>query len=300
MLAFFYRFVTPWAKASRVQIFFNRIIGAIVNLIYPIYCVVVPINTKRNKNIQKNLIISLTSYPDRINKIHLCINSLLRQKYKASRVILWLADSQFRKKEDLPKKLLKLEKKGLEIKFCEDLKSYKKIIYSAKEYSDNIIITADDDTLYPEFWTDGLLKEYQKFPDCVVCYRAHEITFDKSGNVNIYSKWKHLSPDTKGPSTNLVAIGVGGILYPEYFFKNVNFDYKVIKKICPTADDLWLKAITLINGYKVVKVNKNSKEWFTIRQTQNTKLTTENVEKDNKNDIAMAKLIRYYNMKFEE
>ena len=38
------------------------------------------------------VIVSLTSFPARIDKVYLCINSLLRQSFKADKVILWLAD----------------------------------------------------------------------------------------------------------------------------------------------------------------------------------------------------------------
>ena len=41
------------------------------------------------------LIVSLTSFPARIDKIHLTINTLLRQNTKPDRVVLWLTESQF-------------------------------------------------------------------------------------------------------------------------------------------------------------------------------------------------------------
>ncbi len=297
MLEFLYKFVTPWAIANKYEILKNRLIGVIANWIYPIYCYIVPLkNMEKNEEAPK-IIISLTSFPNRINKIHLCINSLLRQKTKADKVILWLAKEQFENRK-LPHKLLNLEKKGLEIRYCDDLRSYKKIFYTAQQYTESIIVTADDDTLYPELWLDNLLRTHEKFDKCVVCYRAHEIIFDENKNISSYSNWNSLSPNYKGPSFNLVAIGVGGILYPSKFFENVEFDFNTIKEICLTTDDLWLKAISMVKGYKVVKVNENSKEWFTIKQTQKIKLASENVDNNNKNDIAMKKLINYYNLNF--
>lgn len=292
MLVFFYKFIFPWAKANKIQIYINKILGRVVNYIYPVYCTLFPLN-KQKINIEKSeIIVSLTSYPARIDKVYLCIESILRQTIQAKKVILWLAKEQF-PNQCIPRRLRELEKKGLEIKFCDDLKSYKKIFYTAQKYPENIIVTADDDTLYPENWLENLYKTSVEYPKCVVCYRAHEITFDKNGNLNPYLMWNNLSPDVKGPSRMLVAIGVGGILYPKNFFENVEFNYEIINRLCPSADDLWLKALELIKDVEVVKVNVNSKEWFTIINSQRTKLMNTNIG-DNKNDFAFNNLIDFY------
>ncbi|MCQ2744694.1 MAG: glycosyltransferase family 8 protein, partial [bacterium] len=69
------------------------------------------------------LIVSLTSFPERIDKIDKTINTLLNQTIKPDKLILWLAYEQFPNREnDLPENLLKLKNYGLEIMWCEDLK----------------------------------------------------------------------------------------------------------------------------------------------------------------------------------
>ena len=56
-----------------------------------------------------NIIVSLTSFPQRIYEIHYTIFSLLNQTVKPSKVILWLAKEEFPNLEkDLPDTLLKL------------------------------------------------------------------------------------------------------------------------------------------------------------------------------------------------
>lgn len=123
-------------------------------------------------------IVSLTSFPQRIKGIHNCIKSLLQQSYKPNKVILWLAETQFPNREgDLPNTLLRLRENGLEIKWCSDIRSYKKIIPALKEYQNANIITTDDDVYYPHNWLKGLVEASKVNPGTVCCYRAAKIIF---------------------------------------------------------------------------------------------------------------------------
>lgn len=298
MLDFFYKGVTPWAVADKKQIYINRVLGRIANYTYPVYCNFNKIKLNSNyasKICHHKVIVSLTSFPARIDKVYLCINSLLRQSFKADKVILWLADTQFPDGTGVPRNLLDLVGKDFEIRYCKDLRSYKKVFYTAQEFKEDIIITVDDDTLYPESWLLDLIKTYIKYPNCVCCYRAHKMVLNGEV-ITPYSDWIGLSPDEMGPDMLLVPIGVGGVLYPPKYFDNVDFDYEKNKELCPTADDLWLKALGIVNGYKAVKVYPNSKEWFTIVSSQKQALMKTNVG-SSMNDISIFNLQRYYKIK---
>ncbi|MCR5090216.1 MAG: glycosyltransferase [Oscillospiraceae bacterium] len=291
MLDELYKLSTPWAKANKWQILVNRLTGVLANIVYPIYCKIKPLHIPEESR-NPYIIVSLTTFPARVDKVSLCMNSILRQKKSPDMVVLWLAKTQFPNKNELPLELRNLESHGLTIRYCDDLRSYKKVFYTAQEFPDSVIITADDDTLYPESWLQGLIEEHKRYQDCVICYRAHKIVID-DGKVAPYDKWYSQSPGIKGPDKMLVPIGVGGVLYPAGFFSGVNFDIETIRRLCPTADDLWLKAIGLKKGYSVVKVNSYSKEWFTIKDSQKASLMQTNVCQ-NQNDVAMDNLSHYY------
>ena len=89
--------------------------------------------------------------------------------------------------------------------------------------------------------------------------------------------------------------GIGYCANGTYFFFDKE-DYEKIKELCPTADDLWLKALGIVNGYKAVKVYPNSKEWFTIVSSQKQALMKTNVG-SSMNDISIFNLQRYYKIK---
>lgn len=77
------------------------------------------------KTYGKEIIISLTSYGRRVknNIVYYTIVSLLNQTYKPSRIILWLDHSW--NDQNIPKKIRDLKNYGLEIRYYNDIRSYK-------------------------------------------------------------------------------------------------------------------------------------------------------------------------------
>ena len=123
------------------------------------------IGINQTKQREKQIIISLTSFPQRINTVIKTIKTLLNQTMKPDMVILWLAPEQFPNKEnDLPKELLDLRDFGLTIDWYKDIRSYKKIIPTLKKYPDSIIITTDDDIYYAPDTVETLYKSYLEHP----------------------------------------------------------------------------------------------------------------------------------------
>ena len=195
MLNELYHFATPWAKATKRQINVNRMLGVAANALYPIYCAWSPLPKQRTTQGER-MVVSLTTFPLRIGKVHLTIQSILRQSRPADRILLWLSKEEFPEEAQLPANLLRLKEKGLDIRFCDNIRSFKKVFYTAQEFENDVIVTADDDALYPENWLEGLWDTHEKYPGCVCCYRAHEITFE-GGRVAPYQEWYGLSPDKK-------------------------------------------------------------------------------------------------------
>ncbi|EEH69379.1 MULTISPECIES: glycosyltransferase family protein [Acinetobacter] len=198
----------------------------------------------------EDIVISLTSFPDRIDTLWLVVESLFDQTVKPSKVVLTLSLLQFNGEKDLPESLLKQTKRGLEIIWTEDdLRSHKKYYYAMQKYPSAKIITVDDDFYYSRNMLESLLSFHQKFPRAVICHLAA-----KKNGCN-YKEWTNLLFKFNGPSTDIMQYGGSGVLYPPNSLHKDAFDKEKIKELCPLADDIWLNCMTILNGREIVKTD---------------------------------------------
>jgi len=194
-------------------------------------------------NCSKPITVSLTSYAHRVANVHHTIISLLNQSRHPDRLVLWLAEDVY-SRASLPPHLLELEQFGLEIGFCQDIKSYKKLLPTLERYPDDIVITFDDDVIYPADHIERLLNVYDQYPKSIICHRAHRILKSKNGKPLSYAEWE-LGATEPQQSYDLLPVGIGGVLYPPHCLDAEVFNQQAFMALCPTADDLWFKAMSL-------------------------------------------------------
>ncbi len=282
-----------WGRIGQILIY--RFVKIFLNIFYPFYCAIYsyPTNSKKAERV----IVSITSYPPRIDKIWMVIESILRQTYRPYKIILWLAENQFSGFNSLPKNLLELKKYGLEIRFCKDLLSHKKYFYAMQEFSQFDLITIDDDTFYPENLIENLVECSKKNPRMICCYLAHQMTF-VNGELQKYEDWKSGDQVDQGPSDMLVPIGCEGVYYPSNILDSEVFDSEKFLQICPYADDLWLKAMSAIKDVKVVMVKSKCIPFVNIlywKIKKNSTLSSINNE-FKMNDYQMRQILNEYSM----
>jgi GT2 family glycosyltransferase len=254
------------------------------------------INTKEKRS--PKIIVSLTSFPERMYDIHYTLYSLLNQSFKPDKLILWLSEEEFPNRlEDVPIKVKNFQKYGLTIEFVEDnLKPYNKLIYSLEKYPEDIIVTADDDVFYPKNWLKQLYDNYDG--ENVVCHRAHRITFEDNGKINPYLQWQH---ETKSKQIDILNFftGVGGVLYPpRVFYKDV-LNNELFLKISPSADDIWFWAMAVLNNKNIKIVPKGYSKLIYINPKRELGLNNEKTLlskniKRNQNNENIKHLIDHY------
>lgn len=253
---------------------------------------------QKKKNYTAEVIVSLTSHPGRISKVHQCVNSLLQQTVMPKKILLWLSKQQFKQMDkELPIELLQLVQKYkniFEIRWVdEDLAPHKKYFYTMQEYTEVPVIIVDDDVLYDATLVEKLMESYKRYPDCISCMRANLMMFKPNGEFRSYYGWlQGYRILLDQPSYQLLPTGVGGVLYPPKSLPVQAFDMDAIKATCLYCDDLWLKVMTAHNGYRVV-VPKNWTGYEEIAGTQEVALWRKNVDRDN-NDISLEKIFKHY------
>lgn len=224
-----------------------------------------------------DVIVSLTSFPARITVVHLAIKSMLNQTEKPKKIVLWLGKDYFPLGEDnLPSSLLELKPLGLDIAFCEDLKAHTKYFYAFQKYPNNLIVTVDDDIIYPKNLLSTLLETQQQYPNCVVANRVRNMKIEND-SFKSYRQWGINELNNLGPSKKLFATGVGGVLYQPSFFLKSFFDIESIKNTNCIGDDIWLKAGQIVNNIPVVFTNYYFKPFIEIPESQNESLNSKNV-----------------------
>ncbi|MBO4950846.1 MAG: glycosyltransferase family 2 protein [Clostridia bacterium] len=238
-----------------------------------------PENALNTEKRDETVTVSLTSFPARIEYVHLAIKSLMLQSYKPDRIVLWLAEEQFPEKV-LPAQLLELTKHGLEICWVDDnLYGHKKHYNALIEQKENeLVITYDDDIIYSPDSIEKLIKTHKKYPNCVVCNRAQAMSYDKAGNMNNPGRWETISNiGLEVPTYKILPSNGGGCLYPFGAVRKELVDADNIKKTALKADDLWVMFVCAESGTKIIKTCKYHKIFSVVLETQVVQLATDNV-----------------------
>jgi len=297
MIHFLYNFYLTQEKKQKYSFLFKKIFWTnykILKLWLPKYYKNLSA-CKLNVDPKSDIIVSLTSFPERINIVYLTIKSILFQTKSPQKVILWLAIDQFPNKEsDLPLELLDLKRNGLEICFCdEDIKPHKKYFYSFKLFKEYRIITIDDDVIYSKLTIELLDKNSLKYPNAIIANRVRTVSM-KEGALEPYRRWK-INENIKEPAHKLFATGVGGVLYKSNFFDESLYNHEIIKKICINADDIWLKGGSLKNNVPVFFTNYFVYPFIEIPDSQKESLFSQNVF-NNTNDKQIQEVFDFFNL----
>lgn len=237
-----------------------------------------PLNVYHHENIY----VTLTSWKGRINFIHKGLETLLNNTIKPKKIILNLAIEEFPGKElQLPKEIIYLLKKyrNFEVFWVKKNNNvFKKIIPTINRYKKSLIISVDDDILYPNDLIENMLKCYKKEGG------KNPMSFGRKS-----SDW-HINGITINNKINEIYLNTT----EERINKNIK---------CP--DDTLYTYAALINGYKYIRckdyhINLNlyinsttfsqkNKKYYKIRKQYNNIIRNYIM---NKYNITIEKLLK--------
>lgn len=251
----------------------------------------------QRKDDGSNIIVSLTSYGRRVRKtVYYTLISILKQSLPPNRIILWLSCDEW-SEDTLPERLKKLEKYGVEYRFCEDIRSYTKLVPTLKIAPQDAIVTVDDDIIYSRNLLCTLNKEHEKFPAGICCTYAVCLTLSKDGTPTPYQTWKKAKYLKGKEKRILFPLGVGGVLYPPQSLHKDVFCQDCFRTICPNADDIWFWAMARMKGTEHRVTHRKTRRYSFDALYQffhkGSALTQEN-RKRGMNDVQLCSVLKKY------
>lgn len=242
------------------------------------------------------IIVSLTTYGKRLNDVASTIESIMQGSMKPNRIVLWLEEDL--KNTVLPITLQQQQKRGLEIAYCKDIRSYKKLIPTLRKYPEAVIITIDDDAIYNYDLVEKLVNMHNMYPNNIIANRIHRVVLGPNGKPKEYMKWDWGGNPTDASPLNFFT-GVGGVLYPPHALDVEVFNEEVFMDICKYADDIWFYAMALKKGTYTIKGythNDNGVEYITNPYVQDIGLCKINTGKKGENNKQLKSVFDFYNL----
>ena len=182
-----------------------------------------------HKGDSTDVIVSLTSYGDRVtDSAPYAIYSIFTQSVLPNRVVLWL-DNENWNDDNLPYLLKRLKQSGLEVYYCEDIRSYKKLIPSLKMFPDNYIIVIDDDFYYHNDFIKWMVDAYADSDKRTVFATWGCIVGKQEGKYLPYSQWQDCQYGDENSEYSLFGGAAG---YPPHIFDDEIF-----------REDLFMKSL---------------------------------------------------------
>lgn len=243
---------------SKLIVLKNSIAGYFYKWLVDLHFISVPSLNQSKRD--KQIIVSLTSYGRRISSsvVYYSLVSILRQSVQPDKVILWIDKNKWNN-DNLPAKLKSLIPKGIEYGFCEDVRSYTKLVPSLEKYAEDIIITLDDDIIYASDTIQRLYDAHLSHPDTICCMNPLKLHVE-NGYPCKYETWVEY-PDVIEGHDQVFPCGVDSVLYPPHCLDELATNRDLFKKLCPLADDVWFWFCGCLKGTKKIGINRKASNY---------------------------------------
>lgn len=253
--------------------------------------------TPAHKDFVPDLIVSLTSYGERLSDLKYTLLSLVLQSVRSEKIIVWLGEG-----EVVPDSLRMFERYGVAFVFCKDTRSYTKLIPALQSpvLCKKHIVTADDDIFYEKDWLKRLWQAHLRYPNDKIAHIANIVSFNSDGILLPYNKWSH-NVRTAACGKMYFPTGVGGILYPSVSVSASFLDENLYMKLAPNADDVWFYFMGILSGQntRIVKHPCNRLKYVDIYKEYglNGKSTLQSVNvEQNQNDMQIRAVMEHFNI----
>ena len=197
-------------------------------------------NIKCSEEKAGNVIVSLTSYGNRISELKYTLYSLVTQTVLPEKIVVNIS---FNEEDKITPELRQFENYGVEFYLTEDLRSYKKLVPTIIRFPEKTIVTCDDDILFPKKWLQILLSESAEHPYEIISHLVY-----RNDRMQYYLDLKN---DVPRPKLSAIVLGGGGCLYPPTPLHTDLCNKELFMALAPTSDDFWFSLMALLKGVKI-------------------------------------------------
>jgi hypothetical protein len=212
---------------------------------------------------------------------------------RPEKVVLFLSREDI-EKTGIPRETQSLQSDLFEIIVTEEnLRPYKKLIPAYERYSGKVIITADDDIIYPDDYVSRLVETRDKNPGCAISLEPRLMLAKNDTAFLDYNRW----PIVNGiAGMQVFGRGGAGVLYPPDCFHQDITRRDLFMTLAPTTDDVWFKVMLYLAGTRVASpYRKKQERWKSLKYRQKNALWDYN--RLGVNDKNLAAIMRHYGLR---
>jgi hypothetical protein len=214
----------------------SRSFGRVLRFLFEIVSLSIP-QTGQVVEDGSGPVVSMTSHSRRLRLAHLTIESIGRGTLLPSRMILNVSETE---KFRVGRSLKRLERRGLEINFVQDLGPHKKWFFTdARSLGKEPLVTADDDVFYPKSWLAELTSSWNASKTSVVANHVTTMSLDLDSYGPQVCNCDLKNSDQQDLTFD-IAVGGKGVAYPPEFIGYLQDKGREFMNLAPKQDDIWL------------------------------------------------------------
>ena len=242
------------------------------------------------------VIVSLTTYGQRLYEVALAIESIMQGTVKPNGIVLWRDEQDTR---PLPLTLKRQVARGLKVLPTRDIRSYKKLLPALQEFPNAHIVTIDDDVFYPHDFLEALLTAHEQAPRAIIANMVMKLTRDAQGIPQGIRQWPYCAAVPEPTDDNdLFFEGFGGVFYPAGCLPEEVFQEATFSTLCPTADDIWFNAMARLAHTPIHVCPRSDYDFIAAvnNASQTTSLYSVNNGCENLNDRQLRAVWEHYHL----